>query len=289
MLTLTTFEKSLRRILVARARAANGEREKGLITYSELGDELRPIHRAGDPALDYPFGGFYEAIGHVSSYEVEHGRPMLSALVVTKETRTPGPGFAKLALHLGFEFADAEEFWADEIYEVLWVWGDDTGTEVLDGAVEVLDDRMRSIRRTLRMNVTFDGPYLVRIITNRLSTNARPATISIENVGTRPAVDGLYFGLLPSGMLRTEIFHMPAGMAKQFPLVPAQLTYGNNSDVMGELDSGAAEVLICGHGTGRWSRIRPSISQKPDYWSEGSQPPDWMVLYRELRRAFERG
>lgn len=218
MLTLTTFEKSLRRILVARARASNGTRARGLITYGELGDQLRPLHRTGDPALDYPFGGFYEAIGHVSSYEVEHGRPMLSALVIAKETGTPGPGFAKLATHLGFEFADAEEFWADEVDEVLWVWGDDSGTEVIDRAVELLDDRMRSIRRALRVSVTGEGPYVVRTIANRLSRTVEPKTITVENVGSWPAVDGFYLGWLPSGMWRTEIFHLSPGMAKELPL-----------------------------------------------------------------------
>ena len=68
MLTLTTFEKTSRRIRAARARASSGTRARGLITYGELGDQLRPLHRSGDPALDYPFGGFYEAIGHVRSW-----------------------------------------------------------------------------------------------------------------------------------------------------------------------------------------------------------------------------
>jgi hypothetical protein len=289
MLTLTTFEKSLRRILVARARASGPSRAQALITYAELADQLRPLHHAGDPALDYPFGGFYEAIGHVSTFEVEHGRPMLSALVVTKETGTPGPGFSRLATHLGFEFADAEEFWADEVDEALWVWGDDSGVEVLDRAVELLDDRLRSIRRTLRANATVDAPYLVRTIANRLSTKVRPTTISVQNVGTRPAIDGLYFGWLPSGMWRTDIFHLSAGSAQQLPLATGGLTYGNNANVMGELVDGAAEVLICGQGNGKWSRIRPSSSQKPDYWTDGSAPPDWMLLYWELRRGIERG
>ncbi len=33
-------------------------------------------------------------------YEVEHGRPMLTAIVVQEETRHPGTGFAKLGRHL---------------------------------------------------------------------------------------------------------------------------------------------------------------------------------------------
>ena len=213
---------------------------------------------------------------------------MLSALVIAKETGTPGPGFAKLATHLGFEFADAEEFWADEVDEVLWIWGDDSGTEVLDRAVELLDDRMRSIRRALRVSVTGDGPYVVRTIANRLSKKVEPTAVTVENVGSRPAVDGLYLGWLPSGMWRTEIFHLSPNMAKELPLVRAQATYDNNRDVIGEPDNGAAEVLICGQGTGRWSRIRLSNGQKPDYWTEGSMPSDWMTLYWELRRGFER-
>ncbi|WP_448698909.1 hypothetical protein [Streptomyces avidinii] len=48
----------------------------------------------------------FPALEQVSRYEVEHGRPMLSALVVSEGSPAPSPGFADLARHLGLEAAD---------------------------------------------------------------------------------------------------------------------------------------------------------------------------------------
>src|SRR5437879_5508547 len=123
MLALTSFERAVRRSLIDRTRNANGDRERTLMTYGQLGEFLRPVRREGDPTLEWPFGGFFEALGHVSMYEVEHGRPMLSAIVVNAETGSPGDGFEKLARHLGFDVVDGTEFWEDEVEEVLDTWG----------------------------------------------------------------------------------------------------------------------------------------------------------------------
>ena len=123
MLTLTTFEKHLHRALVHRLEKRGATERRGLLLTASSGLAFAPFDAVHDPDLDYPFNGFYEAIAHVSNYEVGHGRPMLSALEVTKETGTPGSGFARLPVHLGFEFGDADDFCSDEVDEVLFVWG----------------------------------------------------------------------------------------------------------------------------------------------------------------------
>lgn len=63
-----------------------------------------------------------EILGEISIYEHDHGRPMLSAIVVLAGIGCPGEGFYNLARHLGLhhdhgEFADME-FFVQEVKKV---------------------------------------------------------------------------------------------------------------------------------------------------------------------------
>jgi hypothetical protein len=63
-----------------------------------------------------------EILGEISTYEHDHGRPMLSAIVVLAGIGYPGEGFYNLARHLGLhqghgEFADME-FFVQEVKRV---------------------------------------------------------------------------------------------------------------------------------------------------------------------------
>jgi hypothetical protein len=286
LLTLTDFERAIRRALINRARDANGSPENALIEYGELAEVLLPFHRDGDPALQWPFGGFFEALGHVSMFEVEHGRPMLTAVVVSQDTREPGEGFTKLAKHLGFQVdGDGEEFWAQEVAEVLEVWRADAATGALDAAIELLDERMRGIQRTLRRSQRDpQGPYVARTLVNPLSRNATPMEVAVTNVGDRPAVDAMYIGWLPSGMVRTDVFHLAPGPSVKLKLFRGGPTY--DPSVMGHQVDEVAEVIIFGDGNGRWTRLRPQLSQKPESWAEGDlAEPDWITWYRQVRRG----
>jgi hypothetical protein len=279
MLSLTPFERAIQRVLVDHVRSAQGKPEKALITYGELGALLAPIRRDGDPAVVWPFHGFFEAIGHVSMYEVEHGRAMLSAIVVNTDTRMPGEGFSKLARHLGFDVVDDREFWEQEVEEILDLWSRASDAEILDRAIEVLDERLRAIQRALRRRADADGPYLARTVGLGVGA-AAPHAISVTNVGTRPAVEAMYVGRLPSGLKRTDIFHVRAGETVEVPLLRAHVTY--NADVMGPFVADSAEILVFGDGTGRWFRIRPHLGQKPDVWTEGSTEIVWHKWYRDV-------
>src|SRR5690242_6835629 len=42
-----------------------------------------------------------QVLGKISTYEHQHGRPLLTAIVVHKQDNIPGPGFFELARHLG--------------------------------------------------------------------------------------------------------------------------------------------------------------------------------------------
>ena len=117
MITLTPFERVVRDELIEIAKSANPK----LITYLELGVRVDPDgerERGPIPNTRHSMFGFNEVLGHISMYEVEHGRPMITALVVQRETGTPGEGFSKLARHLGFESEDPIAFWQRECAEV---------------------------------------------------------------------------------------------------------------------------------------------------------------------------
>ncbi len=68
-----------------------------------------------------------EILGEISTYEHEHGRPMLSAIVVHADDRTPGNGFFNLTreLRLPHKLDDLVEleFLVKEVEKVHRYWG----------------------------------------------------------------------------------------------------------------------------------------------------------------------
>jgi hypothetical protein len=67
-----------------------------------------------------------ELLGEISTYEHEHGRPMLSAVVVLAESGSPGKGFYNLARYLELHHGQGEladmEFFANELKQVYQYW-----------------------------------------------------------------------------------------------------------------------------------------------------------------------
>jgi len=65
-----------------------------------------------------------EILGEISSYEHEHGRPMLSAVVIHKENNIPGKGFFTLARELDlYSGNDDWNFFISELRKVHEYWG----------------------------------------------------------------------------------------------------------------------------------------------------------------------
>src|ERR1041385_36829 len=86
MISLTPLEQRLRLPLIRRAPSADpGNLSQTCISYKDLGQEIDPVHASHYPMTLPPFRGLNEALGHVSMYEFEHGRPLLSALVVSED------------------------------------------------------------------------------------------------------------------------------------------------------------------------------------------------------------
>ncbi|MFI6358245.1 hypothetical protein ACIBJF_37790 [Streptomyces sp. NPDC050743] len=92
----------------------------------------------------------FPALGHVSMYEVEHGGPMLSALVVKQDSGTAGPGFVDLARHLKFDVQDEEAFWKRELEEVVRFWSAKDPVLLLDAAVDCVMEELKQIKAQLR-------------------------------------------------------------------------------------------------------------------------------------------
>src|SRR2546428_554217 len=67
-----------------------------------------------------------QILGIISTYEHQHGRPMLTAIVVHKQDNIPGHGFFELAQHLGLLKPGADElaFFCGEVARVHSAWKD---------------------------------------------------------------------------------------------------------------------------------------------------------------------
>lgn len=151
MISLTPFEYALRRALVSRVQGTDAESPMECsLSYKDLGLMADPDQTSYYPMTRPPFRGLNEALGHVSMYEVEHGRPMLSAIVVNEATGHPGSGFVKLARHLHFMVEDEDTFWRAEFAAVVRFWNDIDLVLVVDAALETVMDELSAIKQLVR-------------------------------------------------------------------------------------------------------------------------------------------
>jgi len=106
--------------LLVYAELINAARHRGTLTYQEvaeiMGLPLRGSHMGAETS---------RLLGEISQEEHEHGRPMLSALVVST-AGSPGAGFFHLARHLGklqvATPAEEQPFWEQEKEAVYAAW-----------------------------------------------------------------------------------------------------------------------------------------------------------------------
>jgi len=64
-----------------------------------------------------------QILGEISECEHNQGRPLLSAIVIRKDTGMPGEGFFKLARQLNkFQGQDEQNFWKNELQAVYGTW-----------------------------------------------------------------------------------------------------------------------------------------------------------------------
>lgn len=119
---------------------------RGCVTQLDLGRAVDPTGTWRYPMTKSPFRGLTVALEHVSTFESERGRPMVTALVVDERTGTPGDGFGALADRLGFDGA-APNFWEDELREVVRFWtADDNLLRTVDAAVDRILNEVRALQ-----------------------------------------------------------------------------------------------------------------------------------------------
>ncbi len=102
------------------AELITASKYRGTVTYQEVAK-----------LLGWPLTGQYmgteigRLLGEISEDEVEHGKPMLSAIVTTREG-IPGPGFFELARRLGRLSSNQKDdelaFWKKECQNVYHEW-----------------------------------------------------------------------------------------------------------------------------------------------------------------------
>ena len=90
------------------------------VTYSDAVSNLSTVHLTADSTA------FHVLLGDVSRASFDAGAPLLSAVVVAKDSGQPGGGFYDLTRQLGFDVPDervAESmFWASHLDEFHRWW-----------------------------------------------------------------------------------------------------------------------------------------------------------------------
>jgi hypothetical protein len=124
MTELDADEQRLRQVLIERARNADPQFPRSaLIIYGDLCAAADPDQRRWKPRR---YRGIGTALGNISEYEHERGRPLLSALVVQKTTHTAGDGFAdglgRGRLGLDIPPGTEREFWLEKVEQVVRYW-----------------------------------------------------------------------------------------------------------------------------------------------------------------------
>ena len=120
MITMESKYRGKKEYFLVLSELITAARFKGKVTYQEIAK-----------LIGFPLEGNYmgteigHLLGEISEDEVKHGRPMLSAIVVTTAGH-PGPGFFTLARYLqrltGMA-SDAElNFWEAEVQAVYDAW-----------------------------------------------------------------------------------------------------------------------------------------------------------------------
>jgi hypothetical protein len=154
---LRPIEGRLRDILVEQAMKADPSQPfKATITYGEL-------CKAVDPEQHYwrypRFRGIGQAIGRISVLEHEHGRPLLSALVVQAGTLQAGDGFAELGRNLGYQIQPGQEraFWRGQVEAAVSYWSrpgeeqavDSDRTTLIRAKLTTVMEELAEIKRLL--------------------------------------------------------------------------------------------------------------------------------------------
>jgi hypothetical protein len=145
MITLKPAEETLRDLLIDRART-----DPKFISHGELAEAMDNIAwRISGPR----FQPVTNALTHVNTYEMEHGRPMVGALAVTRSPSSAA-GFAGLARNLGLDVPETVEgerqFCRDELVRAVAYWSEHEDDPAGDARHDAIMGELATIKRMLR-------------------------------------------------------------------------------------------------------------------------------------------
>ena len=101
---------------IVREKLIEVARQRNLITYSEVARLVGTSPVSVGPLI----------LDRINRREHKEGRPLLSALVVKKDTRGPGSGFYELASSLGlYNNKGRLEYWQQKVQKVYDFWSVD--------------------------------------------------------------------------------------------------------------------------------------------------------------------
>ncbi len=183
-MSLAPVERALRMLLIEQARQARPT------TYAAIASSLSAHTTV---RLERPYSPLHKWLGAVSKFEHEAGRPLLSALVVSKDWDRPGEGFFKFAVELGLEVGNQEEFWQRQLVGLFRTWPAANSTLVTTHKFALADGRQVRVREYAggAVRVLIDDPpytiseaFLTRGNTDRAILKLDPRPPQVEGVGT---------------------------------------------------------------------------------------------------------
>jgi hypothetical protein len=160
MIKLTPAERRIRDYLIERAQKASPDDPRSAcVTYGAVAQEADPQRLLWKHPRYYGIG---KALGHVSVYEAQHHRPLLSALVVSSGVGYPGDGFAndlgRRILGLDIPEGGEQIFWREQVQKVVNFWAAPDLMLMLDGMFDEVMTELSKVKRLIRQLPLPDDP-----------------------------------------------------------------------------------------------------------------------------------
>jgi len=183
-MSLAPVERALRMLLIEQARQGRPT------TYAAIATSLS----AHTPVrLARPYSPLHKWLGAVSKFEHDAGRPLLSALVISKDFDRPGDRFFKFAEELGLEVGNREEFWQRQLVALFQTWPAANSTLVTTHKFALGDGRQVRVREYAggAVRVLIDDPpyiiseaFLTRGSTDRAILKLEPRPAQVDGIDT---------------------------------------------------------------------------------------------------------
>jgi len=144
MITLSGAEKDLRAYLIDQAR----DDTDCLRSYGQIAEATDAKRNLDDPH----HSRLKKRLFRISSYEVEHGRPMLSAIVVHSGDYRPGDGLYELARQLNRLKGEEDNlvWWNAEVERITRYWVTHSDDATKDAQFDAVMAELATVQQMIR-------------------------------------------------------------------------------------------------------------------------------------------